>query len=121
MAYPVDFTPVYLHNGAVGTGTGSSVDISTAVVAGYPPVLICTFTGTATYTIEGSHDNAHWVTFSAALTAASAKDLIPGVRFWRVNVSANSALFTASVGPIPAANGGFARPNISTGFASPTF
>jgi hypothetical protein len=38
-----------------------------------------------------------------------------------VNVSANSAAFTASVGPVPGANGGFVRPNIATGFASPTF
>ena len=121
MSYPTDYSPVFLHNGTIGTGTGSAVDISPAVVSGYPPVLICTFTGTATYTVQGSHDNASWVTFSASLTAASAKDLIPGVRFWRVNVSANSAAFTASVGPVPGANGGFVRPNIATGFASPTF
>lgn len=121
MSYPTDFTPAYCHNGLVGTGTGSAIDISPAVVSGYPPVLICTFTGTATYTIQGSHDNANWVTFSASLTAASAKDLIPGVRFWRVNVSANSGSFTASVGPVPAANGGFVRPYIATGFSAPTF
>ncbi len=121
MAYPVDFSPAYFHNGLVGTGTGNSIDISPAVVAGYPPVAICTFTGTAQYTIQGSHDNVNWVTFSATLTAASAKDLIPGVRFWRVNVSANSALFTATVGPVPAANGGFVRPYIATGFTAPTF
>ena len=121
MSYPVDFTPAYLHNNAVGTGVGSAVDISPSVVAGMPPVLICTFTGTATYVIQGSHDNVNFVDFSAALTAASAKDLVPGVRFWRVNVTANSANFTATVGPIPAANGGFVRPNIATTFASPTF
>lgn len=121
MAYPTDYTPVYLHSGTTGTGVGSAVDISPAVVSGYPPVLICTFTGTATYTIQGSHDNVAWHTFSASLTAATAKDLIPGVRFWRVNVAANSAAFTASVGPVPAANGGFVRPNLVTTFGGPTF
>ena len=121
MSFPTDYSPVFLHNNVTGTGTGSVIDISAAVVTGLPPVLICTFTGTATYTIQASHDNVNFVALSASLTAASAKDLIPGIRFWRVNVSANSANFTASVGPIPAANGGFVRPNIATVFASPTF
>jgi hypothetical protein len=121
VAYPTDYDPVYSHQGATGTGAGASIDISPAVVAGYPPVMIVTFTGTATYTIQGSHDNANWVNFSAALTAASAKDLVPGVRFWRTNISANSAAFTSGVGPIPSANGGFTRPARATVFASPTF
>lgn len=121
MSFPTDYSPSFLHQGTVGTGVGTAVDISCAVVSSYPPVLICTFTGTATYTIQGSHDNANWVTLSATLTAASAKDLIPGIRFWRVNVSANSGAFTASVGAVPAANGGFVRPNLVTTFASPTF
>lgn len=121
MAYPVDFSPVYSHNGVTGTGAGAAIDISPAVVAGYPPVMIVTFTGTATYTIQGSHDNVNWVDFSSSLTAAAAKDLVPGIRFWRTNISANSALFTSAVGPIPAANGGYVRPAIATGFGGPTF
>lgn len=121
MASPGDYTPVYLHNNTVGTGVGSAIDISPAVVSGYPPVLICTFTGTATYTIQGSHDNVAWHSFSSALTDASAKDLIPGVRYWRVSIAANNALFSASVGPVPAANGGFVKPNIITTFGGPTF
>ena len=121
MGFPTDFLPVYSHNGATGTGVGASIDISPAVVAGYPPVMLVTFTGTATYTIQGSHDNANWVDFSASLTAAAAKDLIPGVRFWRTKTTANSAAFTSAVGPIPAANGGFVRPALATTFASATF
>lgn len=121
MAYPVDFSPVYSHNAATGTGAGASIDISPAVVAGYPPVMIITFTGTATYTIQGSHDNANWVDYTSALTAADSRDLIPGIRFWRTKTTANSATFTSSVGPIPAANGGFVRPALATGFTSPTF
>jgi len=119
--FPTDYSPSFLHNGTVGTGVGTAVDISPAVVSGYPPVILCTFTGTATYVIQGSHDNANWVTLSASLTAASAKDLIPGIRFWRVNISANSGTFTASVGAVPAANGGFVRPNLVTTFAAPSF
>ena len=121
MAFPTDYDPVYSHNAATGTGAGASIDISPAVVSGFPPVMIVTFTGTATYTYQGSHDNINWYDFSAALTAASAKDLIPGVRFWRTNVSANSGLFTSAVGPVPGANGGFVRPSRATAFASPEF
>jgi hypothetical protein len=121
VSYPTDWSPVYSHNGATGTGVGSAIDISCAVVAGYPPVMLVTFTGTATYTIQGSHDNLNWVDFSASLTAAVAKDLVPGVRFWRTKTTANSAAFTSSVGPVPAANGGYARPNVATEFASATF
>ena len=121
MSFPVDFSPAYLMNGVSGTGVGTAVDISCSTVPHLPPVLICTFTGTATYTIQGSHDNVAWVTMSSTLTAASAKDLIPGIRFWRVNVSANSALFTACVGPVPTAEGGFVRPNLVTTFSSATF
>ena len=121
MGFPTDYTPVYSHNGATGTSAGSAIDISGTGVAGYPPVMIVTFTGTATYTIQGSHDGTNWVDFSASLTAAAAKDLVPGVRFWRTNVSANSATFTSAVGPIPGADGRFVRPNVATTFSSPTF
>jgi hypothetical protein len=121
MSFPTDYTPVYSHNGATGTGTGDAIDISGAVVAGYPPVMIVTFTGTATYVIQGSHDGTSWVDFSSSLTAAAAKDLVPGVRFWRTKINANSATFTSSVGPVPGANGGYVRPNVATVFASPTF
>lgn len=120
MSLPAGLNPVYSHNAATGTGAGASIDISPAVIAGFPPVMIVTFTGTATYTIQGSHDNVAWVDFSAALTAAAAKDLVPGVRFWRTNVSANSAAFTSAVGPIPAANGGYVSPSLATSITQAT-
>ena len=121
MAYPVDFDPVYSHNAVTGTGAGTAIDISVAKIAGYPPVMIVTFTGTATYTIQGSHDGTNWHNFTASLTASVAKNLIPGIRFWRTNIAANSATFTSSVGPVPSVDGTFLRPNIATTFASPSF
>ncbi len=120
MSLPAGFAPVYSHNAASGTGAGASIDIAQSVIAGFPPVMIVTFTGTATYTIQGSHDNSNWVDFSASLTAAVAKDLVPGVRFWRTKTTANSAAFTSSVGPFPAANGGFVSPNVATSFTIAT-
>ena len=120
MSLPAGFNPVYSHNAATGTGAGVAIDIGAAVVAGFPPVMIVTFTGTATYTIQGSHDNSNWVDFSASLTAAAAKDLIPGVRYWRTKTTANSAAFTSAVGPFPAANGGFVSPNVVTSISQAT-
>jgi hypothetical protein len=108
MAYPA---PVYSNKATSGTTVGEWIDIAVSVVAGLPPVMIVTFTGTATYTIQGSHDMASAVDFSASLSAPVAKDLVPGVRFWRTKPTANSGTFTSSVGPVPAANGGFATPN----------
>ena len=121
MGFPTDYTPVYSHQGASGTGAGASIDISPAVVSGFPPVMIVTFTGTAAYTIQGSHDGTNWHNFTASLSAPVAKDLVPGIRFWRTNVTANSATFTSAVGPVPGANGGFVRPARATQFASPEF
>lgn len=121
MGYPTDFEPVYSHQGETGTGAGAALDISPAVVSGYPPVMIVTFTGNATYTIQGSHDNENWIDFTAALQGEVAKDLIPGIRFWRTNLTANTGAFTSAVGPVPAANGGFVRPARATQFASAQF
>jgi hypothetical protein len=120
MSLPAGFAPVYSHNAATGTGAGESIDIGAAVVSGLPPVMIVSFTGTATYTIQGSHDNLNWVDFSASLTAAAAKDLVPGVRYWRTKTTANSAAFTSAVGAFPAANGGFVSPNVATSFTVAT-
>lgn len=120
MSLPAGFQPIYSHNAASGTGAGASIDIGASVVSGLPPVMIVTFTGTATYTIQGSHDNSNWVDFSASLTAAAAKDLVPGVRYWRTKTTANSATFTSSVGAFPAANGGFVSPNVATSFTVAT-
>lgn len=110
MSYPA---PVYSNRATTGTTTGEWIDIAVAVVAGYPPVMHVTFTGTATFTIQGSHDmvEANVIDYTAALTSHVAKDLIPGVRFWRTKPTANSGTFTSSVGAVPAADGGVAMPN----------
>lgn len=110
MSYPNDYDPVYSHNGASGSGVGGAIDISASVVAGYPPVMLVTFTGTATYVIQGSHDNFEWNDYTPSLTSPSARDLIPGIRFWRSKITSNNGRFTASVGPVPAAFGRYVRP-----------
>lgn len=120
MSLPNGFSVVYSHNAATGTGAGASIDIGAAVVSGLPPVMIVTLGTTATYTIQGSHDNVNWVDFTASLTADVAKDLVPGVRYWRTKTTANGSTFTSGVGAFPAANGGFVSPNIATSFTIAT-
>ena len=112
-AYPV----AYSHSGAAATGPGSTIDLATANNPGFPPVLIITATGSgATVMVEGSHDNANWVDFSGggfAVTPASgvAKDLIPGVRYWRTNIAVVLGTVTSSVGGYPLIGGGFSSPS----------
>jgi len=103
--------PVYSHKNATALGPGLTIDIGTATLAGYPPVMIAVIAGGAanlTYTIEGSHDGATFADFSGGgYTQSEAKDLIPGVRFWRTNiVSGNSGTLTSSVGAVPTQDGG---------------
>lgn len=113
MAYPA---PIYSHHAASTTGTGAVVDIGTSDMTGYPPVLISTFVGEGTfaYTVEGSHDGISFVDFSGGgFTSATAKDLIPGVRFWRTNISQISGgVFTSSVGAVPTQEGTRAMNNV---------
>src|SRR6185369_3431244 len=99
--------PVYSVNGFTGTGPGNVIDIGTADLADYPPVMICTFgvSGAISYTIEGSHDGVNFVDLSGGgFSDSVAKDLIPGIRFWRVNVASNSGTLTAAVGAVPTQN-----------------
>ena len=91
------------------TGPGAVIDIGTADLSGYPPVMIVAFGAqtTCTYLIEGSHDGFNFVDFSGGgFTAPVAKDLIPGVRFWRTNVvSFVNGSMNSSVGAVPTSLG----------------
>lgn len=112
-AYPV----VYSHKASSSTGPGTAIDLAGANNPGFPPVMIVTATATgAVVMIEGSHDNSSWVDFSSGgftVTAAAgiAKDLVPGVRYWRTNVVSVTGTVTSSVGGYPTAEGGFNSPN----------
>ncbi len=111
-----DLPVIYSHSSATTQGTGTSIDILSANAPSYPPVMHCTVTGTsATVKVEGSHDNQAWIDYSGGgiaitPTAGFAKDLIPGVRFWRTNITAINGTVTSSVGPYPTVGGGWASP-----------
>ena len=111
--YPV----VYSHNNAAGAGAGSTIDLAVACNTDFPPVMIVTCTGvSALVLIQGSHDNANWVDFSSggfSITPAAgiAKDLVPGVRYWRTYILTVNGAVTSGVGAYPTAGGGFASPS----------
>lgn len=103
-SYP---TPIYSQQNASGVSTGLSIDIGDANIVGFPPVLICVISATATVLVEGSHDNVNWVDFSAGgFTSSFAKDLVIGVRFWRTRTTANTGTVTSSTGTVPKVGGG---------------
>lgn len=61
-----------------------------------PPVIL----------IEGSNDASHWEDYSnGGVTASVAKDLLPGIRYWRTNIVTNGWRITSSVGAFPTRRG----------------
>jgi hypothetical protein len=110
--------PIYSLAAVTITGAGTALDILPMQIAGYPPVMIITMTGSGTtVAIEGSHDNVNWVDFSGGgFTSDEARDLVPGVRFWRANVITMGAggVVTAVVGAAPGFGGSFPGPNAAT-------
>lgn len=104
---------------AVSTATvGTAIDILPNSVPGYPPVMIITMTGVGTTVkVEGSHDNSNWVDFSdGGFTSDEARDLIPGVRFWRANatVVGPGGSVSAMIGASPGVDGSFPGPSAAT-------
>ena len=93
------------HNAATGTGAGAAIDLLGAVSPLAPPVMLVFISATATYAIEGSHDNVNWWVAVSGLTATDARDIPIGVRYWRTNISANSGTVTSQVGAFPNGHG----------------
>jgi hypothetical protein len=110
--------PIYSLASVTAPATGTAIDILPATVSGYPPVMIITMTGIGTTVlIEGSHDNSNWVDFSGGgYSSDEARDLVPGVRFWRARATVVGAggVVTAVVGAHPGWGGSFPGPNAAT-------
>lgn len=105
-------SPVYSLNNATTSQTGAVIDIGSCTLAAVPPVLICTVVGSVTYVIEGSHDATNFSPSPTSLTASAMKDLIIGIRFWRVTYSSGTGTLTASVGAVPNQDGRLVVPNL---------
>ncbi len=115
--------PIYSLNAVTIPTVGSAIDILPNAAPGYPPVIMLTLTGpnvgefSTTVLVEGSHDNVNWVDFSAGgFTASDARDLIPGIRFWRANATIVNPgdTVTALVGAAPGIEGSFPGGNYAT-------
>lgn len=109
--------PVYIARNQAANGASAILDISSFTVSRLPPVLIGTLGGgTMTVQIQGSHDAVNWFDYSeGGVTADFSKDLIQGIRFWRVVVSGYaSGTFNANVGAGPSNDGSIRVPNLYT-------
>jgi hypothetical protein len=104
---------VYLHQNSTTTGNGNIIDILGAYQESVPPVLTVVLTGSGAYTIQGSHDMTSWITYFSG-TSSDSRDLIVGIRYWRVVISSISGSLTAAVGPVPNINGDNITPAIYT-------
>ena len=81
-------------------GSFTYVPVNFKIATAPPPV-------TTKVLIEGSDDAQVWQDFSnGGVTATVAKDLIPGIRFWRTNIVSNGGIVTSSVGAVPLKHGG---------------
>lgn len=109
----MDTAPIYLHSNRTSPGEGETIDILAAYGERLPPVLDISVSGTAAYTVQGSHDRVVWLTHFTG-TDSQSLDLIVGKRYWRVPVTAVTGSVTASVGPIPDRNGKNILPRIVT-------
>lgn len=119
MSQPIE-APTYLLQNSSGTATSPVIDILAAFQERMPPVLhVDVEDGACTYAVEGSHDMSKWHTYYSGSATQLEKDLIPGVRFWRITRSANDGQVTAAVGPVPDRNGQNVQPRIVTPWVVP--
>lgn len=115
--------PVYSLHNQTTSANGEPIDIGACTAALVPPVMIVDITGTVHYVIEGTHNpDDGWFVFTADQTADCAKDLILGIRFWRVTATSVdvASSITASVGAVPTRNGNLVTPNLYTRSNNPT-
>lgn len=96
---------VYLCKALSANTDSSIIDILGAYQERIPPVLHIDITGSPSYTVYGSHiPNGEWHPYFTG-SAVAEKDLIVGVRYWKVTKTSGTGTITASVGPVPDQNG----------------
>lgn len=105
--------PVYLCKNVTTTGIQPGVlDIGSFSEPGYPPVIQLIISN-ATVRVEGSQDGTNFVDFSGGgFTVSDCYDLVPGVRFWRINITVNTGSVTVMCGAGPTGNGKVGLPNL---------
>lgn len=106
------------------TGTGvqpAILDIGSMGANGFPPVLQIVISATGTVQIQGALDITQDTVpqlvdpidvTGGGVTASDFYDLIPGLRFYRVNITANGGTVTVKAGAGRGAEGATVLPNL---------
>lgn len=112
--------PTYLCNQVAGTGVQAGViDIGPFMATGLPPVVQIVISATATVYMRGSCGITTAGTLISPLdapaggvTSSGWLDLPPGIRFWQVNITANTGTVTVFCGSCPMGGGELATPSL---------
>jgi hypothetical protein len=119
-------TPDYPSPIVVCTTTGTGVqpgilDIGAFFTPGYPPVLQIIISNTATVVVNGALQVSQTSTptmvdptdvSNGGFTASDFYDLIPGIRFYQINVTANTGTVTVKAGVGPQTPGHVGLPQL---------
>lgn len=110
--------PVYLCVEKTTTGDSEILDALAAHQAAVPFVLHVNITSSVNYTVKGSHDRARWQDYFTG-AANAARDLVIGVRWWKITVNTISGTITAGVGAVPDRSGRNVLPTLYSVGSSP--
>ena len=123
MALTADYpAPIVVCGPVSGTGLQPAIlDIGAFFTPGYPPVIQVIISASATVVINGalqvSQTNPPTLVDATdvsggGFTASDFYDLVPGIRFYQVNISANTGTVTVKAGVGPQALGGVGLPQL---------
>jgi hypothetical protein len=117
-----DYPPAIVVCSTTGTGVQSSIlDIGAFNSEGFPPVLAIYISATATVKVWGAMSVTasstpalvRKIDYSAGgFTTSDAYDLVPGIRFWQIEVTANTGEVTVEAGFGPQGNGRMGLPQL---------
>ena len=121
---PNPYTPALVLCNTTGTGVQSPIlDIGGMGSPGFPPVIQVIISATATVKVFGaldvSNDNPPQLVNSSdvstgGFTTSDFYDLIPGIRFYQINITANSGAVTVKAGAAPGAVVPTIMPHLAT-------
>jgi hypothetical protein len=118
--YPDPITLASVSGGATGLQP-DILDIGAFFTPGYPPVISVYISGTATVEIIGALRIAHTNPSSlirgidlsgGGFTQSDFYDIIPGIRFYQVNITANNGTVVVEAGFGPQVVGGVGLPQL---------
>jgi hypothetical protein len=105
-----------------GTGVQPSIlDIGAFFTPGYPPVIQILISNTATVVVNGALQVSQATTpamvdpidvSAGGFTASDFYDLVPGIRFYQIDVTANTGTVTVKAGVGPQVPGSIGLPQL---------